>query len=46
MNCASTPRPATRIDRVDYFGNQITLFTIQEPHEKLVVEARSIVDHS
>jgi transglutaminase-like putative cysteine protease len=38
-----TPRPATRIDRGDYFGNQLTFFTIQEPHEKLVVEARSIV---
>jgi transglutaminase-like putative cysteine protease len=28
---------------VDYFGNQITLFTIQEPHERLMVEARSFV---
>jgi transglutaminase-like putative cysteine protease len=28
---------------VDYFGNQLTFFTIQEPHEKLVVEARSFV---
>jgi transglutaminase-like putative cysteine protease len=37
------PRPAQRTERVDYFGNQITLFTIQEPHEKLVVEARSFV---
>ncbi len=37
------PRPATRTERVDYFGNQITLFTIQEPHEKLLVEARSFV---
>jgi len=37
------PHPATRTERVDYFGNQLTLFTIQEPHEKLVVEARSFV---
>jgi transglutaminase-like putative cysteine protease len=37
------PRPAQRTERVDYFGNQLTLFTIQEPHEKLVVEARSFV---
>ena len=38
-----SPRPATRTERVDYFGNQITLFTIEEPHEKLLVEARSFV---
>src|SRR5271170_3006884 len=37
------PRPSTRTERVDYFGNQVTLFTIQEPHERLVVEARSFV---
>ncbi len=28
---------------MDYFGNKLTFFTVQEPHEKLVVEARSIV---
>lgn len=38
-----TPQPATRTGRVDYFGNQLTFFTIQEPHEKLIVEARSFV---
>ena len=38
-----TPPPATRTERVDYFGNQLTFFTIQEPHKKLVVEARSFV---
>jgi transglutaminase-like putative cysteine protease len=37
------PAPATRTDRVDFFGNQLTFFTVQEPHEKLVVEARSFV---
>ena len=38
-----TPAPATRTERVDYFGNQLTFFTVQEPHRKLVVEARSFV---
>ena len=37
------PAPATRSDRVDYFGNQLSYFTVQEPHKQLVVEARSEV---
>jgi transglutaminase-like putative cysteine protease len=37
------PKPASRSDRIDYFGNHISLFTIQEPHKQLLVEARSEV---
>jgi transglutaminase-like putative cysteine protease len=37
------PAPATRTERVDYFGNVLCFFTIQEPHKELVVEARSEV---
>src|ERR1700739_3440492 len=37
------PQPATRTERVDYFGNLLCFFTIQEPHKELVVEARSEV---
>jgi transglutaminase-like putative cysteine protease len=37
------PRPATRTERVDFFGNLLCFFTIQEPHRELVVEARSEV---
>jgi transglutaminase-like putative cysteine protease len=37
------PRPATRTERVDFFGNLLCFFTIQEPHKELVVEARSKV---
>lgn len=37
------PTPSSRSQRIDYFGNQINLFTIQEPHKQLVVEARSEV---
>ncbi|RZU41900.1 transglutaminase family protein [Edaphobacter modestus] len=42
------PPPATRTERVDYFGNRLCFFTVQEPHKELVVEARSevIVDGS
>lgn len=37
------PAPAIRSDRVDYFGNRLCFFTIQEPHREFVVEARSYV---
>jgi transglutaminase-like putative cysteine protease len=37
------PPPATRNERVDYFGNLHCFFTVQEPHKELVVEARSEV---
>jgi transglutaminase-like putative cysteine protease len=37
------PLPATRTDRVDYFGNLLCFFTVQEPHKELVVESRSEV---
>jgi transglutaminase-like putative cysteine protease len=36
-----TPQPATRSDRIDYFGNRLTLFTVQQPHQKLTLESRS-----
>jgi transglutaminase-like putative cysteine protease len=37
------PIPATCTERVDYFGNLQSFFTLQEPHQELVVEARSEV---
>jgi transglutaminase-like putative cysteine protease len=37
------PLPVTRTERVDYFGNVLCFFTVQEPHKELVVEARSEV---
>jgi transglutaminase-like putative cysteine protease len=37
------PQPATRTERVDYFGNLLCFFTVHEPHKELVVEARSEV---
>jgi transglutaminase-like putative cysteine protease len=42
------PVPATCTERVDYFGNLLCFFTIQEAHKELVVESRSevIVDRN
>jgi transglutaminase-like putative cysteine protease len=39
-----SPHPAVRTDAVDYFGNPVTFLTIQEQHQELVIEARSIVE--
>jgi transglutaminase-like putative cysteine protease len=38
-----TPVPATLSERTDFFGNRVSFFTIQEPHEELAIEGRSIV---
>ena len=38
-----TPAPATHSERTDFFGNRISFFTIVQPHEELVIEARSVV---
>ncbi|MGA9583792.1 MAG: transglutaminase N-terminal domain-containing protein, partial [Terracidiphilus sp.] len=37
------PGPAILTERVDYFGNHQYFFTIEEPHDELIVEARSRV---
>jgi transglutaminase-like putative cysteine protease len=37
------PEPSTLTERVDYFGNTLSFFTVEEPHKELVVEARSQV---
>jgi transglutaminase-like putative cysteine protease len=39
-----TPTPTGISERLDYFGNPVTLFTIREPHGELEIEARSRVD--
>jgi transglutaminase-like putative cysteine protease len=38
-----TPTPATHSERTDYFGNRVSFFTVQEPHQELAIEARSMV---
>ncbi|EDY82219.1 putative bacterial transglutaminase domain family protein [Verrucomicrobiia bacterium DG1235] len=39
-----SPEHSDMIERKDYFGNTVQLFSIQELHEKLVVEAQSRVE--
>jgi len=34
------PNPAVLEERIDYFGNPTTYFTVQEPHRELIVEVR------
>jgi transglutaminase-like putative cysteine protease len=38
-----TPEPASLRERLDYFGNTSTFFTIREPHDQLTIEAHSRV---
>jgi transglutaminase-like putative cysteine protease len=38
------PSPAFSSDGSDYFGNAVVLFTLQEPHQELTVEATSQVE--
>jgi transglutaminase-like putative cysteine protease len=38
-----SPAPVTLTERVDYFGNVLWFFTVQEPHQQLVVESQSDV---
>jgi transglutaminase-like putative cysteine protease len=38
------PRPATQFERTDFFGNVTSWYTIDEPHDTLVVLAESRVE--
>jgi transglutaminase-like putative cysteine protease len=38
------PPSSQRFDGHDYFGNRVHYLTVQQPHERLVVEARSRVE--
>jgi transglutaminase-like putative cysteine protease len=39
-----TPEPASRSQTTDVFGNRRTFFSLQTPHDTLVVEADSVVE--
>jgi transglutaminase-like putative cysteine protease len=41
---AVSPVPALTHERTDFFGNPVTYFAVQEPHDMLVVTATSSVD--
>ena len=38
------PAPEETLDRQDYFGNQVTYFSLQEPHQTLTITSTSIVE--
>jgi transglutaminase-like putative cysteine protease len=40
------PTPTTFSERIDYFGNLLCFFTVQEPHRELIVEAKSEVERN
>ena len=44
MRSTSLRRPPCSISRIDYFGNAITGFSIEEPHQTLTVSARSEIE--
>lgn len=39
-----TPNPIVHNERIDFFGNPVTWFTLQEPHDRLRIESRSTVE--
>jgi transglutaminase-like putative cysteine protease len=39
-----SPNPMARSERLDFFGNSVTWFSVQEPHESLKIVARSTVE--
>jgi transglutaminase-like putative cysteine protease len=41
-----TPQPAVLSDRIDYFGNSSTFFSVQQPHRELVVTASHLIQLS
>ena len=43
---AILPTPPVTTAHFDYFGNTLTAFTLQEPHERLIVEAHSELEVS
>jgi transglutaminase-like putative cysteine protease len=40
------PHPSVSAGRIDYFGNPVAYFAVQEPHEELDVTANSVVSLS
>lgn len=38
------PEPSSFVERVDYFGNTLHIFSVQDQHKELIVETHSEVD--
>lgn len=43
-NLEISPKPSEITDRLDFFGNTVTRFSIQKQHKKLKVTAKSIIE--
>jgi transglutaminase-like putative cysteine protease len=39
-----SPNPIVRHERIDFFGNPVTWFSLQEPHDRLRIVSRSTVE--
>lgn len=39
-----TPTPDALLSHEDYFGNEVTFFSIAEPHRELIITSRSLVN--
>jgi transglutaminase-like putative cysteine protease len=39
-----TPNPIVRNERIDFFGNPVTWFSVQEPHDRLRIISRSTIE--
>ena len=39
-----TPTPDSLLSREDYFGNEVTFFSIAEPHRELIITSRCLAD--
>jgi transglutaminase-like putative cysteine protease len=39
-----TPRPESLLSRKDYFGNEVASFSIDQPHQELMILSRSIAE--
>jgi transglutaminase-like putative cysteine protease len=39
-----TPTPDSTLSREDYFGNEVTFFSIAEPHRELIITSRCLAD--
>lgn len=38
------PRPAVISERADYFGNPVTFFTVQHPHQSMTISSQSTIN--
>ena len=39
-----SPTPDSLLSREDYFGNEVTFFSIAEPHRELIITSRCLAD--